>query len=186
MGLDGDEWAAQMDPRQWPALKARLAAQFRTRTRDDWVRRFTGPRRLLRAGARFRRGVSPTRTTSRAAPSSRRAGSDSRRPPPAIRPARPSRRQCRARGGMPTSWPNSASLRMKSRRSGCELTTKAAGSHDPTAFGHLQFAARQMSSPSAPLTLPTSCWALPLPSCAAPSAARLGRRGSGRRRPRPA
>lgn len=35
LGL-GEEFDAQMDRRQWPALKARLAAIFRTRTRDEW------------------------------------------------------------------------------------------------------------------------------------------------------
>lgn len=35
LGLD-EEFDAQMDRRQWPALKARLAAIFRTRTRDEW------------------------------------------------------------------------------------------------------------------------------------------------------
>ncbi len=34
--------AAQMDVSQWPALKTRLAALFRTRTRDDWIAFFAG------------------------------------------------------------------------------------------------------------------------------------------------
>nr|WP_295666986.1 CaiB/BaiF CoA-transferase family protein [Sphingomonas sp.] len=42
MALDGDEWSAQMDPRAWPALKARLADQFKTRTRDQWCADFAG------------------------------------------------------------------------------------------------------------------------------------------------
>jgi len=36
-GLDGDEqFAAQMDASQWPALKARLNDVFATKTRDEW------------------------------------------------------------------------------------------------------------------------------------------------------
>ena len=42
LALDGDEWAAQFDPRQWPALKARLGEQFKTRTRDQWCAAFAG------------------------------------------------------------------------------------------------------------------------------------------------
>ena len=42
MALDGAEWAAQFDPRQWPALKDRLTAQFKTRTRDEWCAVFAG------------------------------------------------------------------------------------------------------------------------------------------------
>ena len=37
VGLTDDpEFAAQMDPARWPALKARLNDVFRTRTRDEW------------------------------------------------------------------------------------------------------------------------------------------------------
>jgi alpha-methylacyl-CoA racemase len=35
-GLDGDEWNAQMDRGQWPALKEKIAAVFKTKTRDEW------------------------------------------------------------------------------------------------------------------------------------------------------
>jgi alpha-methylacyl-CoA racemase len=35
-GLDGEDLPAQMDRSQWPALKERLAAVFRTKTRDEW------------------------------------------------------------------------------------------------------------------------------------------------------
>ena len=42
VGLDGDEWAAQFDARQWPALKAALADHFRTRSRDEWCAAFHG------------------------------------------------------------------------------------------------------------------------------------------------
>ena len=36
-GLGGDpDFAMPFDPAQWPRLKAKLAAVFRTRTRDDW------------------------------------------------------------------------------------------------------------------------------------------------------
>ncbi|MBD3728273.1 MAG: CoA transferase [Sphingomonadales bacterium] len=33
---DDPDFARQMDPRQWPALKARLAEVFRGKTRDEW------------------------------------------------------------------------------------------------------------------------------------------------------
>ncbi|QNA84339.1 CoA transferase [Sphingomonas sp. So64.6b] len=42
MALDGDEWAAQFDPRQWPVLKARLTEMFKTRSRDQWCAAFEG------------------------------------------------------------------------------------------------------------------------------------------------
>jgi alpha-methylacyl-CoA racemase len=36
-GLEGDEeFAAQMDKQRWPALKARIAEVFATKTRDEW------------------------------------------------------------------------------------------------------------------------------------------------------
>lgn len=35
-GLQGPEFDAQMDSRRWPELKDKLAALFRTRTRDEW------------------------------------------------------------------------------------------------------------------------------------------------------
>jgi alpha-methylacyl-CoA racemase len=36
LGLDDVEPAAQYDARQWPALKARVAARFLSKTRDEW------------------------------------------------------------------------------------------------------------------------------------------------------
>ena len=36
LGLDDEEWDAQMDRASWPDKKARIAAVFRTRTRDEW------------------------------------------------------------------------------------------------------------------------------------------------------
>ena len=35
-GLEGAEWDAQMDRSQWPALKVKLQALFRSKTRDEW------------------------------------------------------------------------------------------------------------------------------------------------------
>jgi alpha-methylacyl-CoA racemase len=35
-GLDDDEWGAQMDRSQWPALKEKIAAVFKTKTREEW------------------------------------------------------------------------------------------------------------------------------------------------------
>ncbi|MDA1299855.1 MAG: CaiB/BaiF CoA-transferase family protein [Proteobacteria bacterium] len=35
-GLDKDEFSAQMDQSLWPTLKDKVAAAFRTRTRDEW------------------------------------------------------------------------------------------------------------------------------------------------------
>jgi alpha-methylacyl-CoA racemase len=40
--LDPTEFEGRMEPAQWPALKRRLAAVFRTRSRDDWAARFEG------------------------------------------------------------------------------------------------------------------------------------------------
>jgi alpha-methylacyl-CoA racemase len=42
LGLDGEDLPDQMDRSAWPAMKARLAAVFRTRTRDEWVEAFAG------------------------------------------------------------------------------------------------------------------------------------------------
>ena len=41
-GLDDRGLPAQMDRAQWPALKARLAEVFRTRTRDEWCQVMEG------------------------------------------------------------------------------------------------------------------------------------------------
>jgi alpha-methylacyl-CoA racemase len=42
LGFDDLDPAAQMDMRQWPALKARFAALFRAKTRDEWIEFFAG------------------------------------------------------------------------------------------------------------------------------------------------
>jgi alpha-methylacyl-CoA racemase len=42
MGLSDARWDAQMDARQWPALKEEVARLFATGTRDEWVARFKG------------------------------------------------------------------------------------------------------------------------------------------------
>lgn len=42
MGLTDDRWSAQMDPRQWPALKDELTTLFKAKTRDEWVAAFAG------------------------------------------------------------------------------------------------------------------------------------------------
>ena len=47
------------DRSTWPSMKARLAALVRTRTRDELVPRAAGQRRMLRPGARARRGSGP-------------------------------------------------------------------------------------------------------------------------------
>jgi alpha-methylacyl-CoA racemase len=40
--LDADQLPAQNDREQWPAMKERFAAIFRTRTRDEWAEAFAG------------------------------------------------------------------------------------------------------------------------------------------------
>ena len=42
LGFDDLEPAAQMDMSHWPALKERLSALFRTKTRDEWITFFAG------------------------------------------------------------------------------------------------------------------------------------------------
>jgi alpha-methylacyl-CoA racemase len=42
VGLEDVDAASQMDRSRWPALRERLAAVFRTRTRDEWERAFDG------------------------------------------------------------------------------------------------------------------------------------------------
>ncbi|HUY21565.1 MAG TPA: CaiB/BaiF CoA-transferase family protein [Acidimicrobiales bacterium] len=42
LGLDGEDLPAQNDREQWPAMKERFAAVFRTRTRDEWADAFAG------------------------------------------------------------------------------------------------------------------------------------------------
>jgi len=42
LGLDPAELPDQMDRTQWPAMKERFAAIFRTRSRDAWTELFTG------------------------------------------------------------------------------------------------------------------------------------------------
>lgn len=41
-GMDGEDLAWQHDRDQWPAMKERFAAVFRTRTRDEWCRIMEG------------------------------------------------------------------------------------------------------------------------------------------------
>ncbi|RMH82383.1 MAG: CoA transferase [Actinomyces sp.] len=42
LGLEGEEWDAQMDRSRWPELKERLAAVIATRTRDEWCELLEG------------------------------------------------------------------------------------------------------------------------------------------------
>jgi alpha-methylacyl-CoA racemase len=42
LGLEGEDLPGQMDREAWPAMKARFAALFATRTRDDWEAVFAG------------------------------------------------------------------------------------------------------------------------------------------------
>ena len=42
LGLDGTDLPYQQDRSQWPALKERFAAIFRTKTRDEWAAVFEG------------------------------------------------------------------------------------------------------------------------------------------------
>jgi len=42
LGLDPADLPPQMDREQWPAMKERFAAIFRTRTRDEWTKIFEG------------------------------------------------------------------------------------------------------------------------------------------------
>jgi len=42
LGLDPARFAGRMEPANWPALRAELAAVFCTRTRDDWAALFEG------------------------------------------------------------------------------------------------------------------------------------------------
>lgn len=42
LGLDADELPDQQDREQWPAMKERFAAIFRTKTRDEWTAVFDG------------------------------------------------------------------------------------------------------------------------------------------------
>jgi alpha-methylacyl-CoA racemase len=41
-GLSDDDFDRQMDPKAWPALKAKLTEVFKTRTRDDWCKLMEG------------------------------------------------------------------------------------------------------------------------------------------------
>jgi alpha-methylacyl-CoA racemase len=40
--IDPAEYATRLDPAQWPAVREKLAAVIRTRTRDDWAARASG------------------------------------------------------------------------------------------------------------------------------------------------
>ena len=42
LGIEACELAPQMDQTQWPAMKQKFAAEFRTRTRDAWMAAFEG------------------------------------------------------------------------------------------------------------------------------------------------
>jgi alpha-methylacyl-CoA racemase len=41
-GLSDDDFDRQMDPKAWPALKAKLTEVFKTRTREDWCQLMEG------------------------------------------------------------------------------------------------------------------------------------------------
>ena len=41
-GLDAEEFTPQMDPAQWPEMKRKLEAVFRTRSRDEWCELMEG------------------------------------------------------------------------------------------------------------------------------------------------
>jgi alpha-methylacyl-CoA racemase len=67
LALDGDEWSAQFDPRQWPILKARLSDQFKTRTRDEWCVAFDGHEACFAPVLSFDEAASDPHNVARAA-----------------------------------------------------------------------------------------------------------------------
>ena len=113
-GLSDPALQAQMDRADWPALKAKLAAVIKTKTPRRVVRDHGRHRRLLRAGARPRRGAAAIRTTSRARPSSRSTASRSRRPRRASRPP-PARSRARRPASAPTRATSSPTGAWRSR-----------------------------------------------------------------------
>ena len=93
-GLDGRGAAARRwIAARWPALKERLAAIFKTKTRDEWCAIMEGTDVCFAPVLSHERRRPSTRTTWRAAPSSRSRASRSRRPrrASAARPARSQR-----------------------------------------------------------------------------------------------
>ena len=63
-GLTEDkDFDAQMLMPEWPRLKEKLTALFKTKTRDEWCAPDGNDRRLLRPGAQHGRGPAATRTT---------------------------------------------------------------------------------------------------------------------------
>ena len=57
LGLDAAELPPRGDEANWPDLKERFAAVFRTRTRDEWCELLEGTDVVLRAGALLRGGA---------------------------------------------------------------------------------------------------------------------------------
>ena len=107
---------------QWPALKERLAAIFRTKTRDEWCAHHGGHRRVLRPVLSHERGAAAPAQRRPRARSSRSPASCSRRrrPGSAARPARSSARR-RTPASTPTRCsPTGASTADRDRPSSVE------------------------------------------------------------------
>ena len=100
-GLTDPALQAQMNRADWPALKAKLAAVIKTKTRDEWCAIMDGSDVCFAPVLEPRRGAAAIRTTPRARPSSRSRASCSRRPRRASRP-RPARSRARRRRSAPT------------------------------------------------------------------------------------
>ena len=63
-GLEGEELPWQQDRNEWPAMKERLAAIFRTKTRDEWCELMEGTDVCFAPVLVDGRGARSTRTTS--------------------------------------------------------------------------------------------------------------------------
>ena len=70
-GLAGESLPAQFDREQWPALKEKVAAIFRTKTRDEWCAIMENTDVCFAPVLQHDRGAARTRTTRRAARSPR-------------------------------------------------------------------------------------------------------------------
>ncbi len=150
-GIADPAFAAQMDRNAWPALKDKLAAVIKTKTRDEWDCDHAGQRCVLCAGAVARRGAEGIRTMSRGRPFVEVGGVTQPAPSPALLAHGLPQVQGPPGGGRQRGRAGRLGLfgggRRETAKRGCDLASLSSLPGTDARLAHLSHAARPCGLP---------------------------------------